>query len=145
MSLLMVDGYFPRQQLSVYIMIIFICIVMKIIFPPFSLTVLQDGIFVGSCVMSLSDRALETQRLLLLLFHLQDANTKAVSRGLSQGSTEGWNNFSVLLAYWDPKGWRLEEWEIWNTHNVWVNWTSCLSQFIVQETFLECLLHQALF
>lgn len=141
---LSLDGWrlFPRAAALCLCLIIFICIVMKIIFPPFSLTVLQDGIFVGSCVMSLSDRALETQRLLLLLFHLQDTKHQSCVKGLSQGSTEGSKyNFGACLAYWDLKvgGWRSEKYE--TLHNVWVKTEHpvFLHSFI-QETFLECLL-----
>ena len=85
----------------------------------FSLTVLQDGIFVGSCVMSLSDRALETQRLLLLLFHLQDTKHQSCVEGLSRGSPEvSKYNFGACLACWDLRvgGWRSEKYE--TLHNV---------------------------
>ena len=69
--------------------------------------------------MSLSDRALETQRLLLLLFHLQDTKHQSCVKGLSQGSTEGSKyNFGACLAYWDLKvgAWRSEKYE--TLHNV---------------------------
>lgn len=118
---LSLDGWrlFPRAASFCLCLIIFICIVMKIIFSPFSLTVLQDGIFVGSCVMSLSDRALETQRLLLLLFHLQDTKHQSCVEGLSRGSPEvSKYNFGACLACWDLRvgGWRSEKYE--TLHNV---------------------------
>lgn len=79
---LSLDGqwlYLRAASLCLY-PLIFIHMEVKIIFSPFSLTLLQVGLFVDGCVMSLRVRALETQRLLLLLFH---AKYQSGVRGLS--------------------------------------------------------------
>ena len=139
------DGWwlFPRSAALCLCLIIFICVVMKIIFSPFSLTVSQAGIFVGGCVMSLSDRALEIQRLLLLLFHLQDTKHQTCIKDLNWGSTEGPTcNLGACRACWDLEvgGWRNGKYK---THSTASSSTSCLFWFIfsfIQQIFLECLL-----
>lgn len=99
----MVNGYFHSSG-SAFYLIIFIYMRTKMMFSPFTWTVLQAGIFVVVVWdVSKSDRALKTHR--LLLCHLQDPKHQSCAKGLSWGSLKDPNVTSVTDEHAGIEGW----------------------------------------
>lgn len=109
--LLMVNGYFPEQHSAFRSDYFYLFRNENNVFT-LLLSSFTSWHFCGRlCDVAKSVRALETQRLLLLLFHLQDARHQGSVQGLSWGSIEGSKcNLGDRLACWDLEvgGWKKE-------------------------------------